>query len=117
MNSNSVETENLKDTIRRLQRIIELRNEEIKILEEQLEDKMLENQMLRNSNSKSLYDSVCSKLENVSQRLSLTEEVLRSNKRMLQDAIIERDKMRKLIEEFVDCYDMKSEWNDWNSQT
>ena len=70
MNSNSVETENLKDTIRRLQRIIELRNEEIKILEEQLEDKMLENQMLRNSNSKSLYDSVCSKLDNVTQKLS-----------------------------------------------
>ena len=98
MNSNSVETENLKDTIRRLQRIIELRNEEIKILEEQLEDKMLENQMLRNSNSKSLYDSVCSKLENVTQRLVNAEAKV------------------KLIEEFVDCYDMKSEWNDWNSQ-
>lgn len=98
MNSNSVETENLKDTIRRLQRIIELRNEEIKLLEEQLEDKMLENQMLRNSNSKSLYDSVCSKLDNVTQRLVNAEAKV------------------KLIEEFVDCYDMKSEWNDWNSQ-
>lgn len=98
MNSNSVETENLKDTIRRLQRIIELRNEEIKILEEQLEDKMLENQMLRNSNSKSLYDSACSKLDNVTQRLVNAEAKV------------------KLIEEFVDCYDMKSEWNDWNSQ-
>ena len=96
---NSVETENLKDTIRRLERIIELRNEEIKILEEQLEDKMLENQMLRNSNSKSLYDSVCSKLDNVTQRLLNAEAKV------------------KLIEEFVDCYDMKSEWNDWNSQT
>lgn len=95
---NSVETENLKDTIRRLQRIIELRNEEIKILEEQLEDKMLENQMLRNSNSKSLYDSACSKLDNVTQRLVNAEAKV------------------KLIEEFVDCYDMKSEWNDWNSQ-
>lgn len=95
---NSVETENLKDTIRRLQRIIELRNEEIKILEEQLEDKMLENQMLRNSNSKSLYDSACSKLDNVIQRLANAEAKV------------------KLIEEFVDCYDMKSEWNDWNSQ-
>lgn len=98
MNSNSVETENLKDTIRRLQRIIELRNEEIKLLEEQLEDKMLENQMLRNSNSKSLYDSACSKLDNVTQRLVNAEAKV------------------KLIEEFVDCYDMKSEWNDWNSQ-
>lgn len=98
MNSNSVETENLKDTIRRLQRIIELRNEEIKILEEQLEDKMLENQMLRNSNSKSLYDSACSKLDNVTQRLVNAEAKV------------------KLIEEFVDCYDMKEEWNDWNSQ-
>lgn len=98
MNSNSVETENLKDTIRRLQRIIELRNEEIKLLEEQLEDKMLENQMLRNSNSKSLYDSVCSKLDNVTQRLVNAEAKV------------------KLIEEFVDCYDMKEEWNDWNSQ-
>ena len=96
---NSVETENLKDTIRRLERIIELRNEEIKILEEQLEDKMLENQMLKNSNSKSLYDSVCSKLDNVTQRLLNAEAKV------------------KLIEEFVDCYDMKSEWNDWNSQT
>lgn len=95
---NSVETENLKDTIRRLQRIIELRNEEIKILEEQLEDKMLENQMLRNSNSKSLYDSACSKLDNVTQRLVNAEAKV------------------KLIEEFVDCYDMKSEWNDWSSQ-
>lgn len=95
---NSVETENLKDTIRRLQRIIELRNEEIKLLEEQLEDKMLENQMLRNSNSKSLYDSACSKLDNVTQRLVNAEAKV------------------KLIEEFVDCYDMKSEWNDWNSQ-
>lgn len=95
---NSVETENLRDTIRRLQRIIELRNEEIKILEEQLEDKMLENQMLRNSNSKSLYDSTCSKLDNVTQRLVNAEAKV------------------KLIEEFVDCYDMKSEWNDWNSQ-
>lgn len=95
---NSVETENLKDTIRRLQRIIELRNEEIKLLEEQLEDKMLENQMLRNSNSKSLYDSVCSKLDNVTQRLVNAEAKV------------------KLIEEFVDCYDMKEEWNDWNSQ-
>lgn len=93
-----VETENLKDTIRRLQRIIELRNEEIKILEEQLEDKMLENQMLRNSNSKSLYDSACSKLDNVTQRL------------------VNAEAMVKLIEEFVDCYDMKSEWSDWNSQ-
>ena len=98
MNSNSVETENLKDTIRRLERIIELRNEEIKILEDQLEDKMLENQMLRNSNSKSLYDSACSKLDNVTQRLLNAEAKV------------------KLIEEFVDCYDMKSEWNDWNSQ-
>lgn len=98
MDSNSVETENLKDTIRRLQRIIELRNEEIKILEEQLEDKMLENQILRNSNSKSLYDSACSKLDNVTQRLISAEAKV------------------KLIEEFVDCYDMKSEWNDWNSQ-
>ena len=96
MNSNSVETENLKDTIRRLQRIVELRNEEIKILEEQLEDKMLENQILRNSNSKSLYDSVCSKLDNVTQRLISAESKV------------------KLIEEFVDCYDMVSEWNDWN---
>lgn len=95
---NSVETENLKDTIRRLQRIIELRNEEIKLLEEQLEDKMLENQMLRNSNSKSLYDSACSKLDNVTQRLVNAEAKV------------------KLIEEFVDCYDMKEEWNDWNSQ-
>lgn len=95
---NSVETENLRDTIRRLQRIIELRNEEIKILEEQLEDKMLENQMLRNSNSKSLYDSACSKLDNVTQRLVNAESKV------------------KLIEEFVDCYDMKGEWNDWNSQ-
>lgn len=95
---NSVETENLKDTIRRLQRIIELRNEEIKILEEQLEDKMLENQMLRNSNSKSLYDSACSKLDNVTQRLVNAESKV------------------KLVEEFVDCYDMRSEWNDWNSQ-
>lgn len=94
---NSVETENLKDTIRRLQRIIELRNEEIKLLEEQLKDKMLENQMLRNSNSKSLYDSACSKLDNVTQRLVNAEAKV------------------KLIEEFVDCYDMKSEWNDWNS--
>lgn len=94
---NSVETENLKDTIRRLQRIIELRNEEIKILEEQLEDKMLENQMLRNSNSKSLYDSACSKLDNVTQRLVNAEAKV------------------KLIEEFVDCYDMKEEWNDWNN--
>ena len=93
-----VETENLKDTIRRLQRIIELRNEEIKILEEQIEDKMLENQMLRNSNSKSLYDSACSKLDNVTQRLVNAEAKV------------------KLIEEFVDCYDMKEEWNDWNSQ-
>ena len=93
-----VETENLKDTIRRLQRIIELRNEEIKILEEQIEDKMLENQMLRNSNSKSLYDSACSKLDNVNQRLVNAEAKV------------------KLIEEFVDCYDMKEEWNDWNSQ-
>lgn len=98
MDSNIVETENLKDTIRRLQRIIELRNEEIKILEEQLEDKMLENQMLRNSNSKSLYDSACSKLDNVTQRLVNAEAKV------------------KLIEEFVDCYDMKDEWNDWNSQ-
>ena len=95
---NIVETENLKETIRRLERIIELRNEEIKILEEQLEDKMLENQMLRNSNSKSLYDSACSKLDNVTQRLLNAEAKV------------------KLIEEFVDCYDMKSEWNDWNSQ-
>lgn len=94
---NSVETENLKDTIRRLQRIIELRNEEIKLLEEQLEDKMLENQMLRNSNSKSLYDSACSKLDNVTQRLVNAEAKV------------------KLIEEFVDCYDMKEEWNDWNN--
>jgi len=94
---NSVETENLKDTIRRLQRIIELRNEEIKILEEQLEDIMLENQMLRNSNSKSLYDSACSKLDNVTQRLVNAEAKV------------------KLIEEFVDCYDMKEEWNDWNN--
>lgn len=94
----SVEAENLKDTIRRLQRIIELRNEEIKLLEEQLKDKMLENQMLRNSNSKSLYDSACSKLDNVTQRLA------------------NADAKVKLIEEFVDCYDMKSEWNDWNSQ-
>lgn len=97
MNSNSIETENLKDTIRRLQRIIELRNEEIKILEEQLKDKMLENQMLRNSNSKSLYDSACSKLDNVTQRLVNAEAKV------------------KLIEEFVDCYDMKEEWNDWNN--
>lgn len=95
---NIVETENLKDSIRRLQRIVELRNEEIKILEEQLEDKMLENQMLRNSNSESLYDSVCSKLDNVTQKLISAETKV------------------KLIEEFVDCYDMKSEWNDWNSQ-
>ena len=91
-----VETENLKDTIRRLERIIELRNEEIKILEEQLEDKMLENQMLRNSNSKHLYDSVCSKLDNVTERLTRAEE-----------------KVTK-IEQFVDCYDMRSEWDMWN---
>lgn len=93
-----IETENLKDTVRRLQRIVELRNEEIKILEEQLEDKMLENQMLRNSNSKSLYDSVCSKLDNVTQKLISAEAKL------------------KMVEEFVDCYDMKEEWNSWNSQ-
>lgn len=92
-----VETENLKETIRRLQRIVELRNEEIKILEEQLEDKMLENQMLRNANSKSLYDSVCSKLDNVTQKLISAEAKL------------------KMVEEFVDCYDMKEEWNSWNS--
>ena len=98
MNNNSVETENLKDTIRRLQRIIELRNEEIKILEEQLEDKMLENQILRNSNSKSLYDSACSKLNNLTQRLANAEAKV------------------KLIEEFVDCYYIVSELNDWNSQ-
>lgn len=94
---NSVEKENLKNTIRRLQRIVELRNEEIKILEEQLEDKMLENQMLRNSNSKSLYDSVCSKLDNVTQKLASAEKKLKN------------------IEAFVDCYDMRSEWETWNS--
>lgn len=97
MDRDIVETENLNDTIRRLQRIIELRNEEIKILEEQLEDKMLENQMLRNSNSKRLYDSACSMLDNVTQRLVNAEAKV------------------KIIEEFVDCYDMKEEWNDWNN--
>ena len=94
MNSNSVETENLKDTIRRLQRIIELRNEEIKILEEQLEDKMLENQMLRNSNSKSLYDSVCYKLDNVTQKLSSAVKL-------------------EMVEEFAKSYGLEDEWILW----
>lgn len=91
---NSVEKENLKDTIRRLQRIVELRNEEIKILEEQLEDKMLENQILRNSNSKSLYDSVCSKLDNVTQKLSSSVKL-------------------ETVEEFAESYGLENEWTLW----
>lgn len=85
---NCVEIENLKNTVRRLQRIVELRDEEIKILGEQLEDKMLENQMLRNSNSKTLYDSVCSKLDNVTQKLASTEVKMK----MLEDLLrVERN--------------------------
>lgn len=89
-----VERENLKNTIRRLQRIVELRNEEIKILEEQMEDKMLENQILRNSNSKSLYDSVCSKLDNVTQKLSSAVKL-------------------EMVEEFAESYGLKNEWTLW----
>lgn len=89
-----VEKENLKNTIRRLQRIVELRNEEIKILEEQMEDKMLENQMLRNSNSKSLYDSVCSKLDNVTQKLSSSVKL-------------------EMVEEFAKSYGLENEWTLW----
>lgn len=73
-------------------------------LKQKLEDAEFRVQQLTNSNSHRMFKSVLEKLENVSQRLSLTEEVLRSNERMLQDAIIERDKMRKFIDTLPESY-------------
>lgn len=73
-------------------------------LKQKLEDAEFRVQQLTNSNSQRMFKSVLEKLENVSHRLTLTEEVLRSNERMLQDAIIERDKMRKFIDTLPESY-------------
>lgn len=73
-------------------------------LKQKLEDAEFRIQQLTNCNSHRMFQSLIEKLENVSHRLSLTEEVLRSNERMLQDAIIERDKMRKFIDTLPESY-------------
>lgn len=73
-------------------------------LKQKLEDAEFRIQQLTNANSHQMFQSLKEKLLNVSHKLSLTEDVLMSNKRMLQEAIIERDKMRKFIDTLPESY-------------
>lgn len=73
-------------------------------LKQKLEDAEFRVQQLTNSNSHRMFKSLLEKLENVSQRLSLTEEVLKNTKRMLQDEVIKRDQMRKFIDTLPESY-------------
>ena len=73
-------------------------------LKEKLNDAEFRVQQLTNSNSHRMFKSLLEKLENVSHRLSLTEEVLENTKRMLQDEVIKRDQMRKFIDTLPESY-------------
>ena len=73
-------------------------------LKQKLEDAEFRVQQLTNSNSHRMFKSLLEKLENVSHRLSLTEEVLENTKRMLQDEVIKRDQMRKFIDTLPESY-------------
>lgn len=73
-------------------------------LKQKLEDAEFRVQQLTNSNSHRMFKSLLEKLENVSQRLSSTEEVLKNTERMLQDEVIKRDQMRKFIDTLPESY-------------
>ena len=73
-------------------------------LKEKLEDAEFRVQQLTNCNSHRMFKSLLEKLENVSHRLSLTEEVLENTERMLQDEVIKRDQMRKFIDTLPESY-------------
>lgn len=73
-------------------------------LKKKLEDAEFRVQQLTNSNSHQMFKSLLEKLENVSQRLSSTEEVLKNTERMLQDEVIKRDQMRKFIDTLPESY-------------
>lgn len=73
-------------------------------LKQKLEDAEFRVQQLTNSNSHRMFKSLLEKLENVSQRLSSTEDVLKNTERMLQDEVIKRDQMRKFIDTLPESY-------------
>lgn len=83
--------ERLKRELQLKDSIVELREQEIELLKNELSEKELDNNILRNTTSQKLHESLLEKLENVGNKLSKAESQVSLYKEFIRACNLEED--------------------------
>lgn len=89
------ELQELKRELQLKDSIIKLREQEIELLKNELSEKELDNNILRNTTSQKFHESLLEKLENVGNKLSIAESQV------------------SLYKEYIKSYNHEDEYKKW----